>query len=204
MRTGPFLATVLAVGLSAVGTAHADGFSFSVGKGLAAVDLGQGGVDAGGLADLSTRIGYRAGNTVPFALLDYTRVGVTETLYGYSCDEFDCEDHAEAVEARASLLTLGGGMKHLFNPRAGAACPYLVGALYAGIPSTESDGRSSDEIDDPWAIGALAGFGGEYAFADSFALGGEMGLNVFYASLDDDPTVSFTQVYSAITLNFYL
>ena len=77
MRIHGVLLAGVVLGLA--GPARADGFSFSVGKGLAAVDLGVDGVGASGATDLSTRIGYRRGDTTVFALIDYTRLGITET-----------------------------------------------------------------------------------------------------------------------------
>jgi hypothetical protein len=198
---------VAGVVLGLAGPARADGFSFSVGKGLAAVDLGAEDVDGAGASaatDLSTRIGYRRGDTTVFALIDYTRLGITETTYVYGdCFDSECDDEKD-VDSSISLLMFGVGAKHLFDPSVGAASPYVVGALYTGVPSEERDGDSSDSIDDSWSLGALAGFGGEYAFAESFALGAEFGLNYFYVSLDGDPTLSYTQFYSAMTLSFYL
>lgn len=206
MRIHGVLLAGVVLGLA--GPARADGFSFSVGKGLAAVNLGADGVDgvgASGATELSTRLGYRRGDTTVFALVDYTRLGITETTYVYGdCFDSTCDDEKKDIDSSISLLMFGVGAKHLFDPSVGAASPYIVGALYTGIPSAERDGDSSDSIDDSWSLGGLAGFGAEYAFAKSFALGGELGLNYFYASLDDDPTVSYTQFYSAMTLNFYL
>lgn len=191
------LAAVLAFGLS--GQARADGFTFSVGKGLAAVNVFDDRLDATTSTDLSTRIGYRWGANVPFLVLDYARVGVTDT----SAQPEDCIDCIDA-DRSTSLLTVGVGAKHLFDPTVGEASPYVVGALYTGIPSAARGGKAIGSVEDIWSLGGLAGFGAEYAVAESFALGGELGLNLFYVSQTDDRATTYTQVYSVLTLNFYL
>jgi hypothetical protein len=181
------------------GPAWADGFSFSVGKGLAAVDVFHERLDTTAASDLSTRIGYRWGANVPFLLLDYTSQSVTDT----STDAEDCID-CSGADRSTSVLTVGVGAKHLFDPKVGEASPYVMGAMYTGIPSADYAGEIIGAVDEIWSLGGLAAFGAEYAFAKSFALGGEVGLNVFYVSSTDDQAVTYTQFYGAMTLNFYL
>lgn len=195
MRVRGFWVAVALFGLA--GQARADGFSFSVGKGLAAVDVFHERLDTTTASDLSTRMGYRWGANVPFLLLDYTRQSVTDTSVE---DCIDCSDGDRST----SQLTVGVGAKHLFDPTVGEASPYVMGAMYTGIPSAARAGEVIGAVDEIWSLGGLAGFGAEYAFAKSFALGGELGLNVFYVSSTDDQAVTYTQFYSAMTLSFYL
>ena len=148
------------------------------------------------MTQLTTRLGARIGDTIPFGLLDIGRVSLTvEEEYSY-----DRRD----VETILSLLTLGGGVKYLFPGMSdSAARPFLVGALFIVIPTVRSSSNESEVEDNIDSFGLTLGGGAEYAFHASFALGAELGLN-YLSVASTSEEASYLQLYSALMLNFYL
>lgn len=190
--------SALAATLLLAAPARADGPTFSIGRQLGVIDA----YGVGHLTDLSTRVGFRSGRLVFFGLLDYANVSVEteEEYYDYVTDEVETETR----ETDFSALTLGAGARFfLAHPEAGHAAPYVVGALFTVIPTAEDD-DGDDAAEDVSSLGAQAGFGAEYFVADSFSVGGELGLILFAADNDDKQKASLTHLYSALQLSFYL
>ena len=176
------------------------GVALSVGTGLSAVDVSPEGFNVSSATQLTTRLGARIGDTIPFGLIDVARVSLTvedEYYDGYSYDRRD-------VGTILSLLTLGGGVKYLFPGMSdSAARPFLLGALFLVIPTVRSSSNESEVEDNIDSFGLTLGGGAEYAFHPSFALGAELGLNYLSAATTSEE-ISYLQLYSALMLNFYL
>lgn len=176
------------------GTANAGDFAFSVGRDIGAVDL----VGARSVTNLGTRLGYRLDKWQLFGTADFARYSVSTE---YASPDFN------DTETSGSLYTLGIGTRYLFNsPDAGNAIPYLLAAGFTVIPATDG---SSDVVQETSAFvgGAMAGFGAEYYFDESFSLGGEVGATGIFGYLEQETTYwegNILQVYSGVQLNFYL
>lgn len=174
--------------------ATAGDFAFSVGRDIGAVDF----VGAAAITNVGTRLGYQTGKFQVFGTADFVRFRLNTE---YASPDFD--------DARRSggLYTLGVGGRYFFGRHADrTAIPYVIASGYALVPSASSDAAGTAESS-AYGVGVMGGFGAEYFFAESFSIGGEIGVSGLFGVLRQDRTEwngDIFQIYSGASLNFYL
>ncbi len=185
-----------AVGLLAPSAALADSplgggpaFTMSVGRGAT---VGVAGAPISiGAQSMDNRFGVTLSKLVAFASIDLDRV----------TGEVD----GEAYGVR--LATVGLGARYyLKGLKVGKAAPYVVGELFTVSPRQDTGDEDTDDAANAVSsFGFAPGFGGEYAFAKSFSLSGEVGLPILRASTDEPVDISATSISfsSNLFLNFY-
>lgn len=168
--------------------AKAPGFTMSVGRGASVpLNLGVLGVENA----LNNRFGATFSKFVVFGSIDLNRVtgDVDGDAYG------------------TRLLTIGaGGRYYLGKFKTEKAAPYVVAELFTTAPRQDSgDDNVDDAVNSISSFGFAPGFGGEYAFADSFSVSGEVGLPIIMASMSEaDLKATTINISSNLFLNFYL
>lgn len=196
-------------------------FQLSLGQGLGAIGLmgeGAGLIDLGSISSLSPRIGYRFGQLIPFFGIDYSTLSYEEEskecYYDWdretdrrytSCDTYKSD-------ADVKLYTLQVGARYLFSPpTTGKAHPYLTGALFTAIPSSDIDDSVDDTLDDTSSWGFLASFGIEYVVSPHLYLSGELGVKRFAMSFEisdgneyDKGKLATMDIYSSVMVTFEL
>jgi len=186
---------VLALWLPTAGTANADDFAFSVGRDIGAVDF----TGANAVTNLGTRLGYRFDRLQIFGTADFARFSLSTD---YASPDFNDSENTGA------LYTLGIGTRYLLqSPEGGNAIPYLLAAGFTVIPSTPGSSPAVDQDTSGFVGGAMAGFGAEYFFDESFSVGGEVGASGLFGYLQQETTRwdgNILQIYSGVQLNFYL
>jgi hypothetical protein len=188
-------AAVAGVGLLLPASALADSplgsapsFTMSVGRGTALpLNLGAVGLQN----SFNNRFGVTFSQFVVFASIDLNRVtgAIDDEAYG------------------TRLLSLGaGGRYYLGKFKTEKATPYVVAELFSTMPRQDSgDDNADDAVNAISSFGFSPGFGGEYAFAKSFSLSGEVALPIIAASTDEPVDVSATTIAfsSNLFMNFY-
>jgi len=163
----------------------APGFAMSVGAGSSV-----GSAELPGLS-LNNRIGVSLSKMVLFA----------------SFDMLSASYEIDSAAGSASLTTLGAGGRYFLKPlRLQKATPYIAAELFTVIPRTNIDNGTDSFVEKVKSFGVLGAFGGEYAFAESASVGGELGLSQWigaYSESNVDASAKVMGVNSSIFLNFY-
>lgn len=196
----------------------ANGLFFSVGQGLTLLSLDspdpKDAPPFGSTPDASLRVGYRLDSIVAWGSLGYNSVGAF--VAKGNCVELDpnyeegCKTW-ESAELGTSMLTIGAGAKYLFEaPGPGLTSPYAVAGIYLGLPGGSASNEALQKaLDDLYAgalgFGFLLGGGAEYFVGEGFSVGGEAGLSYMGMSWKDGGmSTSTLQIFTSVTLNFYL
>lgn len=152
-------------------------------------------------------------NVVLLGGINYGRLGLSV--------EASAGDLTVKEDMSFSYIMPHGGLKFYLRPREeGGVSPYFMGELVKSFGSVDLGGlgeeldleEAEDIIKDVLSpFGMVAGFGSEYYFSDSFGIGGEVGLRLFFTSTEvgegeGKVKVSLNQysIYSGFTFNFNL
>jgi len=204
-------------------TAKAEGLMLSIGKDISALDVDVAlrptydtYVGKHLNADLGTRVGWDLNGWIPFVGLDYASVSYTgddeSCTYHYDPatgnESRDCSSQQRTADF--SLFTLQVGTRlQLGTVAAERATPYAVASLFTVIPSSSATNSNNLEdtakdIEKISSYGVLAGYGIEYFFARSFAVGAEVGASYFYGSTDEsNQSLDQLQLYASVRLTLF-
>ncbi|MDX9720665.1 MAG: hypothetical protein RBU37_07950 [Myxococcota bacterium] len=186
-------------------------FMFSLGTGMSPIES----LLSVTPVSVNSRLGFFVH---PKVLIDF---GIDFAHIGASSEsEYESPFGSEKEESSdgTSLLTFHLGGKIFFGKiKRSDVVFYDQTSLIVTIPLSHGDDDEGliDETSDSFGIGFLQGLGAEYFFAESFSVGGELGLNGAFwltsKSEDDgeyksssDSVLKLIDVYTAFTLNFYI
>ena len=148
---------------------------------------------------IGTDFAFTAGKVQPFlGVSNYTFKVTAKETYAPDPDGFSSTNSTAATMFITSL-----GLRIRFRDE--GVKPYLYGNLYKLFTIIDEDGNSAEEdgeieqLYSPFGLGA--GFGGEYAVSDKFAIFGEYGFRALFPSSETSETDSFNQQQRKVELN---
>jgi hypothetical protein len=221
------IALCVVVGLGICATARANGFAISIKPAIVAPSLIDLSPEYGMTFPLSVvtsaaHFGYRTGNFLVGIGLEYSGYsGEDRNIYRDTSGHEDSSSVSNALRYSLFLPEVavryyfgggeeGGQPDGIISPYVGLSAFYSIGStdnIYDGVRDTAAIRVLNDDL--TGNVGGTAMVGAEYAFNQSFSIGGEFGLRLISTSIDDGPE-SYTvhnevgaETYAALCLNYY-